>query len=67
MTDVFDRLKMVLSDDYTIERAIGSCGMATVYPAQDLREPLTLAPLGPGSSVKTSRNLPATIRTATLP
>ena len=37
MTDVFDRLKAALSDRYTIEREIGSGGMATVYLAEDLK------------------------------
>ncbi len=37
MTDVFDRLKAALSDRYTIERGIGSGGMATVYLAEDLK------------------------------
>jgi len=37
MTDVLDHLKTALSDRYTIEREIGSGGMATVYHAQDLK------------------------------
>ncbi len=37
MTDAFDRLKAVLSDRYTIEREIGSGGMAVVYLAEDLK------------------------------
>ncbi|MFC1639510.1 protein kinase [Gemmatimonadota bacterium] len=37
MADVFDRLKAALSDRYTIERELGSGGMATVYLAQDLK------------------------------
>jgi tetratricopeptide (TPR) repeat protein/tRNA A-37 threonylcarbamoyl transferase component Bud32 len=37
VTDTFDRLKAALADRYTLEREIGSGGMATVYLAQDLR------------------------------
>ncbi|UCG87994.1 MAG: hypothetical protein JSW71_05465 [Gemmatimonadota bacterium] len=37
MTDALDRLKAALSDRYTIERELGSGGMATVYLAQDLK------------------------------
>ncbi len=37
MTDVFDRLRSALSDRYTIERELGSGGMATVYLAEDLK------------------------------
>ena len=37
MADDFDRLKAALSDRYTIEREIGSGGMATVYLAEDLK------------------------------
>jgi len=37
MTDVLDRLRKALADRYSIEREIGSGGMATVYHAQDLK------------------------------
>jgi tetratricopeptide (TPR) repeat protein len=37
MTDASDRLKPALADRYTIERELGSGGMATVYLAQDLK------------------------------
>ena len=37
MTDVLVRLKAALSDRYTIEREIGSGGMATVYLAHDIK------------------------------
>jgi len=37
MSDVLDRLKTALADRYTIEREIGSGGMATVYLAEDLK------------------------------
>jgi serine/threonine-protein kinase len=37
MADVLERLKAALSDRYTIERELGSGGMATVYLAQDLK------------------------------
>ncbi|MGD8727034.1 MAG: serine/threonine-protein kinase, partial [Gemmatimonadales bacterium] len=37
MTDVLDRLRKALADRYTIEREIGSGGMATVYLAEDLK------------------------------
>ena len=37
MTDAFDRLKSALADRYSIEREIGSGGMATVYVAEDLK------------------------------
>jgi serine/threonine protein kinase len=32
-----DRLKAILADRYTIERELGSGGMATVYLAEDLK------------------------------
>jgi len=35
MIDALDRLKTALSDRYTIERVLGSGGMATVYVAED--------------------------------
>jgi serine/threonine protein kinase len=37
MADVLDRLKAALADRYTVERELGSGGMAVVYLAQDLR------------------------------
>jgi tetratricopeptide (TPR) repeat protein len=37
MTDQLDRLATALTDRYTIERELGSGGMATVYLAHDLR------------------------------
>lgn len=37
MGDHFDRLKAALTDRYTIERELGSGGMATVYLAEDLK------------------------------
>jgi len=37
MTDALSRLKTALSDRYTIERELGSGGMATVYLAEDLK------------------------------
>ena len=37
MTDASDRLASALADRYTIERAIGRGGMATVYLAEDRR------------------------------
>jgi serine/threonine-protein kinase len=37
MTDQVDRLQTALADRYTIEREIGSGGMATVYLAEDLK------------------------------
>ena len=37
MTDALGRLKTALADRYTIEREIGSGGMATVYLAHDLK------------------------------
>ena len=37
MTDALDRLKSALSDRYTVERELGSGGMATVYLAEDLK------------------------------
>jgi serine/threonine-protein kinase len=36
MTDSLDRLKTALADRYTIERELGSGGMATVYLAKDV-------------------------------
>jgi tetratricopeptide (TPR) repeat protein len=37
MTDLLERLTQALADRYTIEREIGSGGMATVYLAEDLK------------------------------
>jgi len=37
MSDILSRLSDALADRYTVEREIGSGGMATVYLAQDLR------------------------------
>ena len=37
MSEVLDRLKVPLADRYTIERELGSGGMAVVFLAQDLR------------------------------
>jgi serine/threonine protein kinase len=37
VADLMERLKTALADRYSIEREIGSGGMATVYQAQDLK------------------------------
>ena len=37
MTDQLDRLKAALADRYSIERELGTGGMATVYLAEDLK------------------------------
>jgi serine/threonine protein kinase len=37
MTDVLDNLAVALSDRYTIERELGSGGMATVHLAENLK------------------------------
>jgi serine/threonine-protein kinase len=37
MADVLEHLKAALADRYTIERELGSGGMATVYLAEDLK------------------------------
>ncbi|MCH7491323.1 MAG: protein kinase [Gemmatimonadetes bacterium] len=37
MPDLLERLKHVLADRYTIEKELGSGGMATVYLAEDLK------------------------------
>ena len=37
MSDTLDRLRKAIADRYTIERELGSGGMATVYLAQDLK------------------------------
>jgi serine/threonine-protein kinase len=37
MTDQLDRLKSALADHYSVERELGSGGMATVYLARDLK------------------------------
>ncbi len=49
MPDVLERLTTALADRYTIEREIGSGGMAVVYLAQDLKHhrPVALKLLRP--------------------
>jgi len=37
MADLLEQLKAALVDRYTIERELGSGGMATVYLAEDLK------------------------------
>ena len=37
MTDTFDRLSTALADRYAIQEELGAGGMATVYPAEDLK------------------------------
>jgi serine/threonine protein kinase len=37
MPDPLERLKAALADRYTIDRELGSGGMATVYLAEDLK------------------------------
>lgn len=37
MTSTADRLRAALADRYRIERELGSCGMATVFLAEDLK------------------------------
>jgi hypothetical protein len=46
MTDVLDRLRRALADRYSVEREIGSGGMATVYHAQDLKHERQVAVKG---------------------
>src|SRR5467141_1461038 len=43
MSDLLDRLKPALADRYTVERELGSGGMATVYLARDLRHNRSVA------------------------
>jgi serine/threonine-protein kinase len=43
MTDVTSRLAAALADRYTIERELGSGGMATVYLAHDMKHERKLA------------------------
>ena len=38
MTDTIERLKTALADRYTIQEEIGAGGMATVYPAHDVKQ-----------------------------
>jgi serine/threonine-protein kinase len=37
MADLLPRLRSALADRYTIERELGSGGMATVYLAEDVK------------------------------
>jgi serine/threonine-protein kinase len=37
MTEAFDRIKAAIADRYTIERELGSGGMATLYLAEDVK------------------------------
>ncbi len=37
MSDLFERLKTALADQYAIERELGAGGMATVYLARDVK------------------------------
>jgi serine/threonine protein kinase len=43
MADAPEGLKQALADRYAIEREIGAGGMATVYPAADLKHPRKVA------------------------
>jgi len=43
MSDASDRLRQALGDRYSIEREIGSGGMATVFLAADLKHPRKVA------------------------
>ena len=43
MAEPFDRLKAALADRYSIERELGSGGMATVYLAEDCKRDPKLA------------------------
>ncbi|UCC75159.1 MAG: protein kinase, partial [Gemmatimonadota bacterium] len=43
MTDEPDRLRAALADRYSIERQLGSGGMATVFLAQDLKHERSVA------------------------
>jgi serine/threonine protein kinase len=49
MADLLDRLKTALSGRYTVERELGTGGMATVFLAQDLkhRRPVAIKVLLP--------------------
>ena len=40
MTEIAARLTTALADRYRIERELGAGGMATVYLANDLKEPI---------------------------
>ena len=43
MADPRDRLKAALADRYTVQRELGSGGMATVYLAEDRRHQRPIA------------------------
>jgi serine/threonine protein kinase len=49
MADILDRLKAAVSDRYTIERELGSGGIATAYLVEDLKHhrKVALKPLRP--------------------
>ncbi len=43
MSEILERLRSELSDRYTVEREIGSGGMATVYLAEDVKHQRAVA------------------------
>jgi serine/threonine-protein kinase len=75
MSSTADRLSAAVADRYRIERELGQGGMATVYPAEDLRHrrkvamkvlrPELAATLGPDRFFRESRSPPnCSIRTS---
>ena len=61
MTDVLDRLKQALQDQYAVAREIGSGGMAVVYLAQDqkLGREVALKVLRPELAAVLGKDLPS--------
>ena len=63
MSDITTRLTAALSDRYRIERELGQGGMATVYPAHDIKHETTYF-LGQRAVARLGRSVVLAIRLA---